>query len=378
MPADGKDFAFDRVAGGVQLHGVVTRGGEPVPGGFVSLSQALDPGQFRGKLLLRTEGSGRPEGYGLPESAMTADLGPGGAFDVADAPPGLLWVSVITDDGDSRTRRLLVPDQAQASVALEIGGLSLRGRVEDAGSGDGIAAAIQVTDPSGRRLAQVESDPDGAFTVPGSETGPCSLVARAEGFATATITGWNLSADSPPLRIPLERGDPGQLTVRLRRVDGTPVSGMPATLLDASGAMVRSLPTDASGERRFEGLPPGVYFLVWTDALAGTGVSEPVQLDGKKPATLEKVLSEGAPVELTCDPQQCGGAVVDLLAVYSPVGMKLGPYLSGMTSGLRFSQAGEISLGRLASGHYLVRLWVHGTKSERSLTVGSEPTSLKM
>ena len=133
---------------------------------------------------------------------MTADLGPEGAFDVADAPAGLLWASVTTDDGASRTRRLLVPDQAQASVALEIGGLSLRGRVEEAGSGDGIAAAIPVTDPSGRRLAQVESDPDGAFTVPGLETGPCSLVARAEGFASATITGWNLSAELSSLRIP--------------------------------------------------------------------------------------------------------------------------------------------------------------------------------
>ena len=94
--------------------------------------------------------------------------------------------------------------------------------------------------------------------------------------------------------------------------------------------------------------------------------------------TLEKVLGEGAPVELTCDPQQCGGAAVDLIAVYSPAGIEIGPYLSGMTSGLRFSQAGEISLGRLAPGRYLVRLWVHGAKRERSLTVGSEPVGLEM
>ena len=166
--------------------------------------------------------------------------------------------------------------------------------------------------------------------------------------------------------------------MRLRRADGTPVSGMSATLLDASGAMVRSLPTDASGERRFEGLPAGIYFLVWTDALAGTGVSEPVQLDGKKPATLEKVLGQGAPVEL-----HLRSTAVWRRRRRSPGGLlprrdRAGPYLSGMTTGLRFSQAGEISLGRLASGRYLVRLWVHGTKSERALTVGSEPASLRM
>lgn len=49
-----------------------------------------------------------------------------------------------------------------------------------------------------------------------------------------------------------------------------------------------------------------------------------------------------------------------------------------MTSGLRLSQAGEVSLWRLAPGRYLVRLWVHGAKSERSLTVGSEPVDLEM
>jgi hypothetical protein len=378
VPPGGGDFAFDRVVGGVQLHGRVTRGGEPVPGGFVGLSQALDPGQFRGKLLLRVAESERPEGYGLPESAMTADLGPEGTFDVADAPAGLLWAAVTTDDGASCTRRVLVPDQEQAAVELEIGGLSLRGRVEEAGSGEGVAASVQVVDPSGRRLAQVDSDPDGAFTIPGLETGSYNLEARAEGFVTAAVPAWALTAESPPVRIAMERGDPGQLTVRLHRADGTPVSGMPATLLDASGAMVRSLPTDASGERRFEGLPAGMYFLVWTDALAGTGVSEPIQLDGKQPATVEKTLGEGAPIDLSCNPELCGGAVVDLLAVYSSAGLEIGPYLSGMTSGLRFSQTGGIALGRLSPGRYLVRLWVRGTKSEQPVTVGSEPVDLKM
>ena len=224
----------------------------------------------------------------------------------------------------------------------------------------------------------MESAPDGSFAVPGLEAGTYNLEAGAEGFVTAAVPAWELSAESIPVRIPLERGDPGQLTARLRRADGTPISGMPATLLDASGAMVRSLPTDAAGERRFEGLPAGVYFLVWTDAMAGTGVSEPIRLDGKQPATVEKVLDEGAPVELTCNPESCGGAIVDLLAVYSPTGIEIGPYLSGMTSGLRCSPAVSIVLGRLAPGHYLVRLWVRGSKGERPLTVGSEAVVLSM
>ncbi len=372
VPPGGGELAFDRVVGGVHLHGVVTRGREPVSGGFVTLSQALDPGQFRGKLLLRMSESGRPEGYGLPETEMMADVATDGTFEVPDAPPGLSWMSYVADGGEGRTRRLLVPDQEQAVVAVEVGGLSLRGRVEEAGTGLGVEASLQVNDPSGRPLARVTADGDGLFAIPDLEPGIYSLKASADDFITSARTGLELKDDSPPVRIPLERGKPGRLTVRLRRSDGTVVSGIPATLLDGSGAMVRSLPTDAMGERRFEDLPAGVYFLVWTDAVAGTGVSEPILLDGRKPVTVEKILPEGAPVQLTCDASACGGAGIDFLGLYSKDGIEIGPYLSGIAASLRFSQTGGISLGRIAPGQYLLRVWLRGTKSEKPLALGSQ------
>ena len=87
---------------------------------------------------------------GLAWMRTDADLRPDGTFDLADAPPGLLWASVTADGGESCTRRLLVPDQEQAAVALEIGGLSLRGRVEETGSSQGVQALVQVADPSVR------------------------------------------------------------------------------------------------------------------------------------------------------------------------------------------------------------------------------------
>ncbi|MGH7487144.1 MAG: MSCRAMM family protein, partial [bacterium] len=291
---------------------------------------------------------------------------------------GLLWVIYVSEAGESRTRRLWVPDQEQAIATVDIGGLNLRGRVEEAGTGLGIEASVQVSDPSGRSLARLTSDADGLFVVPDLEPGTYNLKANADDFVTVAITGLQLTAESPLVRIPLERGKPGRLTIRLRREDGTPISGMPATLLDASGAMIRSLPTNALGERQYDDLPAGIYFLVWTDAVAGTGASGPISLDGRRPVTLEKALPEGAPVQLTCDAAVCGGAGIDFLGLYSADGIEIGPYLSGVSSSLRFSQAGGISLGRVTPGQYLLKVWLRGAKSERPLAVSSQALAVRV
>ncbi|MFL6194356.1 MAG: collagen binding domain-containing protein [Thermoanaerobaculia bacterium] len=369
VPPGPGELGLDRTLGGVRLQGLITRSGQPGAGGFVSLSQALDPGQFRGKLLLRAPDSDRPEGFGLPETVLMADVGPDGAFELADVPPGLAWVTYTAPDGPARTRRLTIPDQERFAAVVEIGGVSLQGRVEDARTELGVEASLQLSDPSGRTLARTVTEADGAFALPGLEPGRYNLQASADGFTAASLAAIEVSDASPPLRIRLEPGEPGRLTVRLHRPDGSPASGILATLLDASGVMVRSLPTDAAGERRFENLSAGAYFLVWSDAVAGAGVSQPLRLDGREPAPFDLVLPEGAPVQLTCDPAACGGAAVDFLGVYSAEGLELGPYLSGASSALRFSREGGLGLGRLSPGRYLLRLWLRGVKLEAPLAV---------
>lgn len=117
---------------------------------------------------------------------------------------------------------------------------------------------------------------------------------------------------------------------------------------------------------------------MWTDAVAGTGASGPISLDGRRPVTLEKVLPEGAPVQLTCESAGCGGAGIDFLALYSADGVEIGPYLSGVSSSLRFSQTGGISLGRITPGQYLLKVWLHGVKSERPLAVSSQALAVKV
>lgn len=76
-------------------------------------------------------------------------------------------------------------------------------------------------------------------------------------------------------------------------------------------------------------------------------------------------------MELHCDLDLCAGRAVDRLAVSTLSGAEIGPYLSGVSPALRFSAAGKLTLGRLTSGSYLLRVWSGGRAWSKSVTVGS-------
>jgi hypothetical protein len=52
-------------------------------------------------------------------------------------------------------------------------------------------------------------------------------------------------------------------------------------------------------------------------------------------------------------------------------GAEIAPYLSGVSAGMRFSQDGELPLGRLSPGGYILRIAAHGSAWSKALTVGS-------
>jgi 5-hydroxyisourate hydrolase-like protein (transthyretin family) len=362
---EGSSEPLELVAGGVHVAGQVTRGGEPVGGGSLSLSSGLDPAASRGKILVGSFA------YGLAETHLSATVRADGTFDVADVPDGALTL-IYSGDSVSVTRDVVVPDAARADLDVEVGGAVLRGQVVAAGERSGVEALVRVTGlGSGGLVASRPTDSQGFFAIPDLQPGSYAVQAAAEGYATRALPGVEVTEGSAPLEISLEPGGNGGLRVRLHYPDGAPAAWVPVTLLDASGALVRSLPTNGSGEKEFEGLPSGAYRLVWSDPYAGAGASEPIQIAAGPPRLVEKTLSEGGPLEIACALERCAGRRIDALSIVAASGAELGPQLSGASPALRFSADGRASLGRLSPGRYLLRLWTRGEVWSQSFSLGS-------
>ncbi|HEY4564797.1 MAG TPA: carboxypeptidase regulatory-like domain-containing protein, partial [Thermoanaerobaculia bacterium] len=125
VPGGREEWPLDLKAGGVHLTGTVTRAGEPAAGGSLSLSSKLDPADSRGKIRLSSEDAGTFT-YGFPETHLAADVRDDGTFEIADVPAGALRIDYTGRDGAAVTREAQVPDEARASLTLEVGGVPLR------------------------------------------------------------------------------------------------------------------------------------------------------------------------------------------------------------------------------------------------------------
>jgi hypothetical protein len=370
VPGGREEQSLDLKAGGVHLTGTVTRAGEPVAGGSLSLSSKLDPADSRGKIRLSSEGAGTFT-YGFPETQLATDVRDDGTFEIADAPSGTLRIDYTGRDGAAVTREAQVPDEARASLTLDITGVPLHGRLLDHAQGTGIQGTVRVTDTEGSLVAIGSSEADGAFQIADLQPGRYTLEASAEDFVPRVLPGVEAGPAAPPIDIALDRGETGSLHVHLERPDGSPGSWIPLALLDVTGRTIQALPTDTAGELRFQNLPPGTYVLVWSDPFAGTGASEPLQIETGREATFQRTLPEGASVELHCDLDLCAGRAVDRLALSTSTGVEIGPYLSGVSPALRFSAAGELTLGRLTPGSYVLRVWSGGRDWSKSVAVGA-------
>lgn len=376
VPGGREEWPLELVAGGVRLSGVVTRGGEPVQGGSLILRPALDPGESRGKVFLSSPNAGTFS-LGLSDTRLSAEVREDGTFEVSDVPTGTLKVDYASGSG-TVAREIQVPDSPEASVTLEIGGVELRGRVVDRAQEAGVEALLRVTDEGGAQVASMPTDAEGAFSVRNLTPGRYTVEATAEGFAPRVLTGIVAAPEALPIEIPLDRGGSGSLRVRLRKPDGAPASWVSLALLDEAGRAVRTLPTDGAGEKRFEDLPAGLYVLVWADPYAGTGASEPFRIDGGRETDFQRTLSEGGAVQIRCDLELCAGQPIDSLSLSTPSGAEISPFLSGLSAALRFSATGEVALGRLSPGSYLLKVRTPDRSWSKSLSVGAEEARISL
>ena len=364
-----RDATLDLELPVVRISGVIRRSGRPASGGTLSLVEQSDPAERQGKIIIY--GGGGASGtvaMGIPSSLMMLTVSASGEFSAERVPPGR-FVATYTNEAGTWTRQLSVPDVGEYRTVIELTGANLMGSVVNE-EGQPIARAdISVATTTGRQVAAARSDESGRFEFIDLQPESYNVIARASGYRAKSLAGLTIAEGSAPapLRIVLSAGTSGMLAVRLTRSGGAPADFVPVMLLDGAGAMVRSLPTDASGARDFEDLPPGRYTVVWADSFFGAGASEPMQVDGPAPVTFARELTPGARLYLDCRSPECSGKPVELLNVFSSSGAEIASYLSGVSVGLRLPYGGRLALGTLSPGSYYLRIGVAGRIVDRQL-----------
>jgi hypothetical protein len=304
---------------------------------------------------------------------VTADVSSEGEFVCERAAVGSMLATYRARDGRSWTRQVTVPDVAEPRVLIDLGGAGMEGMVVGQDGAPIGGAQLVLATESGRRIASGTSAESGRFEFSDLQDGPYSVTVRATGYRARTVPGIVVSsgARAAPLRVELTPGSSGKLSVRLRRSDGSACASIPVTLLDGAGIMVRSLPTDSSGVRVFEDLPPGRYTVVWADPLAGAGASEPLDVGSADPVEYARTLGRGVRLLVESGSPELASAPIGSIHVFTSSGAEIASYLSGMAVGLRFPSGGRLTLGTLSPGSYRLRIGVGAQAFERAITAQS-------
>jgi EmrB/QacA subfamily drug resistance transporter len=159
------------------------------------------------------------------------------------------------------------------------GGGGLRGLVRGEADEQPVAGAlVVVTGGDGDVVASTTSDDAGAFAVPQLPAGSYTLAVNAASYRpTARLVDLDGHDDGQTVTIDLTSGVRFHGTVR-DRARRMPVHAAHVTLVDASGAIVRTALTDVDGGYSFADLVPGDYRLVATGYPAKTTA---ITLDGR-------------------------------------------------------------------------------------------------
>ncbi len=359
---------LDFEVGGGNVRGRLTYHGLPVAGGRITVTPAMERRGKGGAIRLR---SGEDWlSFGRQPTSAFADVGADGSFSLLDVPPGLAWLVYLGTGERPFMRSVLIPEHPEAELRIELRGQRLEGRVVEAETGTSIRSHVSAISATEVALQTTESLPEDGFSFDDLDVGRYDLLVRAEGYVPARRTDVDVSDESAVQVIELTPSEgSGLLEVALSRTDGSKVSGLPLILFDTSGQ--RSLPFQENGAGSAAELPAGEYCVAWTDPLHGVGVSATVRVAPRRRPVVDRVLTPGASVALVCPAHLCADAPVELLTVHSPNGADLTSLLSGITPALRFSKAGDLSLGRLSPGRYVFRLWLDGEQWEREAAVGS-------
>ncbi len=188
----------------------------------------------------------------------------GGRFELADLRPGEILDLRVDLEGFARRRLagVAAPTLEPLAIVLERAG-EVAGRVADI-NGYGIAGVEVSVLVGGRRPVTSRSDDDGSFAVAGVTPGAATVLATADGYRPARLTGVEVPAGSTVAEVELVLEAGAAVVGQVLRLDATPVDSVRVSARDpsASGAAFDTATTDAKGRYQLSGLPPGRHLLV--------------------------------------------------------------------------------------------------------------------
>ncbi|MFL6195142.1 MAG: carboxypeptidase regulatory-like domain-containing protein [Thermoanaerobaculia bacterium] len=350
--------------------GIVLRHGQPVPGGWLTAEIASLATPRGGQLILRTPDGGQ-EILGAPASpSFQAEVGADGSFTFDDVPAGRLLLTYQAPEGDSLRKLVDLPAAGASDLTIDFSGASLRGLARLRDTGEPLAdVSVEVRDAQGNPLGAALSDAAGRFAF--EDIGATDLLVEASkpGYRgqASRISLQGKATES--VALDLDPAESGVLTVRLQGENGQPLAFAFATLLTEGGSLVRSLPLDALGTRRFEDLPDGTYRVAWSDPAFGLGVSAPVTVRNHEEQRVEQQLRTPAHLSLVCSAESCRRGLLEGLTLLAAPGLDLASLLPGFSPGLAISADGRLPLGALQPGEYRLAVRLEGSASFFTLQV---------
>ncbi|MEZ8219962.1 component of the Tol biopolymer transport system, partial [Candidatus Fervidibacteria bacterium JGI MDM2 JNZ-1-D12] len=204
----------------------------------------------KAELVGDEQGNPIPPPKGIP-TVYTTTTKADGTYRLEGLPNGTYNVTASAPRHTSVTRTGVVvrPGQETTGVDFQLPGEpgTIAGQVVDAQTNQGIAGALVEVISGTTTIASATTDAQGNFTIPNIPVGVYTVQATAPNYKPASVTGVQVqTAATTRVTLALSRAQPGSISGRVTRADGTPVGGVIVEVVQpATGEVVASGITDA-------------------------------------------------------------------------------------------------------------------------------------